>query len=183
MATTGGTALFALTADDVVEAQQALYRAGLLTWQALAWFGVQLAVVTIAAALVLALAAGIAPVLAALAAAVLVPPLFAGVQWCNYVLLLPGRARRQFARTDVAHGTIELRWTPEQIALSTDHGNLIRRWSEFVRFAETPRLLLLMQPATGVTILPIADLGADSVADIRGRLAAHGVATSGFWNG
>ena len=178
-----GNATFKLSADDLVEANQAAYRAGLRSWRGLLWAASGVVFLTVSVTAIM-LGTSSAPwQTTALATVLSVVTFVIILQILNYHVFLPAAAARQFAITRAAQGDIEVRWTPDELAVTTDVGNQRWRWPEYARYLDTARLLLL-QPRSGVglTILPKAAIGSEGDAAIRAALAGAGVRPAGFRN-
>jgi len=109
------------------------------------------------------------PLLVALMAAVGVAVLLA--VW----VLIPWQMKRHFRQAPGLRDEIELSWDDERLSFETTRGNSRLAWSDYHRWGENERLLLLFQSEILYNIVPKAALNADELAAIREALEQAGV--------
>jgi hypothetical protein len=178
-----GSATYRLSVDDVVEAYQAIYRRALASWRGLIWYLLFSLFLSVVLTLVMA-GIGSTPWHTHVAGAIIWVMLMLVVYLViNLHVAIPAMARRQLASSRMFRSDIETSWTPEQLQARFDGGSLDAQWTDFARYAETPRLLMLIGRAGEAhRILPKQAIGADGMAAIKAHLARHNVRPASFAN-
>jgi hypothetical protein len=91
----------------------------------------------------------------------------------NY-LLMPKRARRQFAQTRIAHYPQTIEWDDAVLRHGSTLGTITAPWRDYWRWADSGKVLLLYTSDYAFHVIPYRALDEAALADLRATLVAHG---------
>jgi len=90
-------------------------------------------------------------------------------------VLIPWQMKRHFRQAPGLRDEIGIDWDDEHLGFETSRGHSRLAWSDYHRWGENERLLLLFQSEILYNIVPKAALGQDQLDSIRGALVRAGV--------
>ena len=83
----------------------------------------------------------------------------------NYTIL-PSRVRRIFMQQKALHDEVAIHWGDDGISFASGRGSSKFLWSDFVRIAENPKAIVLLQSDALFNFIPKRVLSPDEVASI-----------------
>ncbi|QLC21645.1 YcxB family protein [Parasphingopyxis sp. CP4] len=169
-----GEIRFQLTEDDGVDANRLYFRRQMLRHGRIAAWLVGAIVLLLLILIVLGNGPDLVsdPLLRSLVGAVVI---LIVLIFAIYWFWLPWQARKLFRQTKLLQGEITALWTSTTITYSGEWGSTEIAWSDYHRWMENERLIVLFQSDAVYNIVPKAVIARDEVAAIGRYLEDAGV--------